>query len=170
MSNRQRSIVPLILIGLAGCVVLCLLGLFLGNTLWDAANRSSLAKDVAEVLAAPDLAPGALACHMAGRTRTGYCLFETDQALVKDIANRLHLEGRTTAPEAPRTIPPLVVEGAVGCFAAGVGGSAEGLPAYWAGGRPPQLALSGGGQFEYLLLLYNPATRQTCVQVSYAYG
>lgn len=46
----------------------------------------------------------------------------------------------------------------------------EGLPGYWIGARPESLALGSGGQFEYLLLIFDAETSQACVQVSYAYG
>jgi hypothetical protein len=49
-------------------------------------------------------------------------------------------------------------------------GEVRGLPAYWVAGRPEQLKISGGGQFEYMLLIFNASTGRSCIQVSYAYG
>jgi len=133
-------------------------------------NRDSLTANVTEVLVASDEDRLELSCKMVDTTRTGYCIFVTHQELIEQVASKLGLDFRTASLELPGNLPPLGSEGMVGCLSAGVFDSIEGLLAYWVGGRPAQLSLSDGGQFEYLLLLYNSSTELACVQVSYAFG
>jgi hypothetical protein len=154
---------------LASAVVLAAM-LMACNFPWNVLNRDSLRADVAEVLALPDVDPLDLSCQMVGTTRTGYCLLTADSAWVEQIAGALALEYRVASLARAETLPPMLSEGLVGCLASEDFGPVEELPAYWVDGRPPALALGSGGQFEYLLLLHNPATHQVCVQVSYAYG
>jgi hypothetical protein len=136
--------------------------------LWNLANRSALAADVAEVMDEAD--DPDLQCAMIGVTRAGYCLLPASEGAVSGWATSLGLASGTASLDRPETVPPLAAEGAVGCLDAQVFVEVDGLPAYWLGGRPSQLSLSNGGQFEYMLLLYDPETGRACVQVSYAYG
>ncbi len=107
---------------------------------------------------------------MIDSARSGYCLSSSNQAQIEEIVARLDLDYRVASFENNVTIPPIVSEGEVGCLDENVFGQVDGLPAYYIGGRPDQLSLTSGGQFEYLLLLFNPETWQACTQVSYAYG
>jgi len=86
------------------------------------------------------------------------------------MAARLELEARIVSLADPSTVPPIVTDGEIGCLDPDTFGSVDGLPAYWLGGRPDQLSLANGGQFEYMFLLFNTATGLVCVQVAYAYG
>ncbi|MEI7768636.1 MAG: hypothetical protein WCI67_01545 [Chloroflexales bacterium] len=165
MSSPNRMI---IILGV--CVALCALAALAGGALWNIVNQGTLAADVAEVLGPSGGARRDLTCQMMVRTRTGYCLFAADAGDIQGVASRLGLDSRTTSGAGPRVPPSLITQGAQGCLAADALGGAEGLSAAWVAGRPRQLALRSGGQFESLLLLYSPATRQACVQVSYAYG
>lgn len=160
MKNIIRSVLA---------AVLCL-NMIACSSLWNLTNRNSLIANVTEVLAATGEDQLELTCQMVDTTRTGYCIFDAHKELIEQIATRLGLDYRTASLEEPDTLPPLGSEGMMGCLSAGVFDNIEGLPAYWVGGRPITLSLSDGGQFEYLLLLYNSLTEQSCVQVSYAYG
>lgn len=133
------------------------------NPPWNALQRNTLRIDVAEVLGIADADQRGLVCNMVGTSRTGYCLFEAEVELVERLAAEFELE--ELGPGSP-----LLSEGQVGCLTPEALGEAEGLQAQGVEGRPGSLALGSGGQFEYLLLLYNASTDQACVQVSYAYG
>ncbi len=137
--------------------------------LWNAANRSSLETDVAQVLSI-DPAEVSMQCAMVDTTRTGYCVLPADETQVDAWARSLGLSPRRASLSDGESVPPLASEGPVGCLDAGRSGAVEGQPAYWIGARPTSLALGSGGQFEYLLLIFDPAAAQACVQVSYAYG
>jgi hypothetical protein len=152
---------------LSGVIGLSLLAC---NFLWNSANRNTLESDVNEVLYPINAAQLDLECSMIATTRSGYCLFEANKGQIEEIGARLDLDYRLASFENNETIPPVVSEGKVGCLDENVFGQVDGLPAYYIGGRPDQLSLTGGGQFEYLLLLFNPETGQACAQVSYAYG
>ncbi len=140
------------------------------NFLWNSANRVPLKSDVNEVLDPANTSGLDLTCAMIDTTRSGYCLFMADEGKIEEIAARLELDYRVASFDKDDTIPPLVLDGKVGCLDENVFGIADGLPAFYIAGRPGQLSLAGGGQFEYLLLLFNPETGQACTQVSYAYG
>ena len=152
---------------LSGVIGLTLLAC---NFLWNSANRVPLKSDVNEVLDPANTTDLDLTCALIDTTRSGYCLFKADEGQIEEIAARLELDYRVVSYEENSTIPPLVSEGKVGCLDEIVFGMADGLLAYYLAGRPGQLSLAGGGQFEYLLLLFNPETGQACTQVSYAYG
>ena len=140
------------------------------SSLWNWGNRGALIGGMVEVLAPIEIAAEDLECQMIGSTRSGYCLLETTPEMVLTIATTLALDYRVANPDNPITLPPIVGEGKTGCLSSEVFGEIRGLPTYWIAGRPEQLQVSGGGQFEYMLLLFNPATGQSCIQVSYAYG
>jgi len=137
--------------------------------LWNAANRSSLQTDVAQVLSVAP-AEQSMRCAMVDRTRTGYCVLPADEAQVRAWSGTLGLSPRTASLTDVDSVPPLASEGPVGCLDEGNFGQIEGRPTYWIGARPEALALENGGQFEYMLLIFDPAAAQACVQVSYAYG
>lgn len=137
--------------------------------LWNAANRSSLETDVAQVMSI-DPAERSMRCAMLDGTRSGYCLLPADATEVGAWAGELGLSLRTASLDDVESLPPLTSEGPVGCLDAASFGQVEGHPPYWIGGRPDSLALDSGGQFEYMLLIFDPAAAQACVQVSYAYG
>jgi uncharacterized membrane protein len=170
MQHPTRKPIPRTLIVLSACVGLCLLAALAGGALWISLTQGALAADVGEVLTPDSGARRDLACQMLERSRTGYCLFTADEGDIQGVARRLGLETSTASGDDPHATPLLALEGGRGCRATDILRSGEKLPAYWAAGRPKQLALRSGGQFEYLLLLYDRATRQACVQVSYAYG
>jgi hypothetical protein len=139
-------------------------------SIWNLGNRSSLEADVLEVLRPASKDGLSLECRMIGTTRSAYCLGEISDDEAAAWAQALALESFRINLEDAASTPPLGAEGPVGCLSAEVFPGVDGLPAFWIGGRPLQLALGSGGQFEYLLLIVNAATGQGCVQVSYAYG
>lgn len=139
------------------------------SALWSTANRGALEADLRRVLDAPAEAPG-WECSMVGTTRTGYCRFEADASWLRSAAEELGMQRTAVGLHDPAGLPPLQSEGLTGCLSAEVFGPAQDLPAYWLGGRPEALALESGGQFEYLLLLIDPATGAACAQAAYAYG
>jgi len=140
------------------------------SSLWNWGNRDALIAGMVEVLAPIEVTAGDLDCKMIGSTRSGYCLLDTTPQMVMTIATSLALDYRVANPADPHTLPPIVDEGKVGCLSPEVFGDVRGLPAYWIAGRPEHLQISGGGQFEYMLLLFNATTGRSCIQVSYAYG
>ncbi|MCX6072186.1 MAG: hypothetical protein NTU91_15250 [Chloroflexi bacterium] len=140
------------------------------SPVWSAISRPSLEADVGEVLARGLQDPPGMECRMIGTTRSGYCTLELDGAGALAVAEGLSLESGNVDLQDPAGIPPAAAEGIVGYFSPEVMGSLDGLPAYWIGGRPDSLRLQNGGQFEYMVLILGPDTRQACVQVSYAYG
>jgi hypothetical protein len=156
--NRQALLLSACAILTASC-----------SGLWNAVNRSALEADVAHVLSIdPSQIP--MECTMIGGTRSGTCVLPADETQVAAWAERLGLSARTVSLQDVETAPPLASEGPVGCLDAPGGEGIEGLPAYWIAGRPAALALEGGGQFEYLLLIHDPAAARACVQASYASG
>jgi hypothetical protein len=159
MDKKKRIILP---------AVLC--SLLLACDLWTLANRTPLTTDVNELLSTAATTPLDLTCNMLEGTRSGYCLFTADEEMVEEMAARLELDARIASLADRSTVPPIVTDGETGCLDPGIFGSVDGLPAYWLGGRPDQLSLADGSQFEYMLLLFNNATGQGCVQVAYAYG
>jgi hypothetical protein len=109
-------------------------------------------------------------CAMIDGTRSGYCVLPADGLKVDDWASLVRLNRRPVAMTDVETVPPLASEGPVGCLDTGTFPMVDGMTAYYLGGRPESLALIGGGQFEYMLLIFDPATARACIQVSYAYG
>jgi hypothetical protein len=140
------------------------------SSLWNWGNRGALIAGMVKVLAPIEVAAEDLHCEMIGSTRSGYCLLDTTPEMVATIAQSLALDYRVANPADPHTLPPIVNEGKTGCLSPDVFGEVRGLPAYWIAGRPEQLKISGGGQFEYMLLIFNASTGRSCIQVSYAYG
>jgi len=109
-------------------------------------------------------------CAMIGGTRSGYCVLPADATQVVSWADTLGLSARAVSLQDVATLPPLASEVPVGCLDESTLEGIEGLPAYWITGRPAALKLEGGGQFEYLLLIHDPAAASVCLQASYAYG
>ncbi len=140
------------------------------SSLWNWGNRGALISGMVEVLRPIGVTADNLECQMIGDTRSGYCLLDTTPNMLATLATSLGLDYRVANPDDPLTLPPIVDSGKAGCLSAEVFGNVRGLPAYWLGGRPKQLELSSGGQFEYLMLIFNPASGRSCIQVSYAYG
>ncbi len=140
------------------------------SSAWTAFGRASLEADVAEVVSRGLAGSPEMECQMVGTTRSGFCTFEAGGAGALAVATELGLNSGSVEPDDLSAIPPVAAEGAVGCFSPEMMERADGLPAYWIGGRPESLRLQSGGQFEYLVLLLDPDTGQACVQVSYAYG
>ena len=139
-------------------------------SMWNLGNRSSLEADVLDVLRPASMDRLSLECRMIGTTRSGYCVGEISLEDAEALALALGLESSQVDLENLDRAPPLAAEGLVECVDPEAFPGVDGLPAYWIAGRPPQLGLVSGGQFEYLLVIVNAATGQGCVQVSYAYG
>ena len=139
-------------------------------SIWNLGNRSSLEADVLEILPPASSTGLSLECQMIGTTRSAYCLGDISDDEAAAWAQSLAMESFRVRLGDAASVPPLGAEGPVGCLSAEVFPGVDGLPAFWVGGRPPELALGSGGQFEYLLLIVNAATGQGCLQVSYAYG
>jgi hypothetical protein len=137
--------------------------------MWNAANRSALEADLAQILALDPSQPP-MQCAMIGGTRSGYCVLPVEEMQVVAWADGLGLSARPMALEEAQSVPPLGAEGPVGCLDPSALNGEDVLPTYWIAGRPAALQLEGGGQFEYLLLIHDPASGKACVQVSYAYG
>jgi hypothetical protein len=114
------------------------------SSFWNWGNRGALIAGMVKVLAPIQVASEDLDCEM--------------------------IDYRVANPADPHTLPPIVNEGNAGCLSPEVFDDVRGLPAYWIAGRPEQLKISGGGQFEYMLLIFNATTGKSCIQVSYAYG
>ena len=161
-SQRQGSL------RVAGVAAVALITLAC-SSLWNLANRGSLAADVQEAIGI-DRASLPLRCQMVGSTRSGYCVagISVDQA--EEIATRLGLNASTVDLLDTASVPPLAYEGEVGCLGDEALPGVNGLPVWWIGGRPPDLALSSGGQFEYLFLVVDAVSGAGCIQVSYSYG
>ena len=139
-------------------------------TLWSSANRTALASDVREVLARADVDPAILDCRMVGTTRSGTCLFDTSETEIQDLVAALELRELKLPGESVASSGGLAAEADEGCMTSDFFGDRTGLLFYGIGGRPDQLELSSGGQFEYLLLLFDPSEGEVCVQASYSYG
>jgi hypothetical protein len=136
---------------------------------WILAHRGSLAANVHEVIGLdPEALP--LACQMVASTRTGICQGSIAQDQAEGIASRLALNASTIALQDLSSVAPLAYEGEVECLEEAALPGVDGLPVWWIDGRPADLALSSGGQFEYLLIVVDPASGAGCIQVSYSYG
>lgn len=154
----------------APVLTLALLLLSSCSSLWNLGNRTALQADVQALLQADSLDRLSLDCRMIGSTRSAYCLGEIQTEQAQAAAQALGLTATQVDLDGPATGLPMASEGLQGCLDPEVYPEVDGLPAWWINGRPDQLALESGGQFEYLLLVVNPASGQGCVQVSYAYG
>jgi hypothetical protein len=139
------------------------------GSLWNLANRGSLAADVHEAIGI-DQASLPLKCQMIGSTRSGYCRGEFAEVQAEGIAARLGLNASTVDLQDAASVPPLAYEGEVGCLDEDVLPGVNGLPVWWVDGRPPGLALASGAQFEYLFVVLDPVSGVGCIQVSYSYG
>lgn len=125
---------------------------------------------MAELLEPASAGGPSLTCHMIGQTRTGVCSGEISTEQAARLAASLELTPSPGDPLDPATVPIPAGDRDGGCLGPVAWPGLAGLRAWWAGGRPASLALSSGGQFEYLLLVIDPSTGAGCIQVSYAYG
>ena len=107
---------------------------------------------------------------MIGSTRSGYCLGQIAADQAEAVAAQLGLKPSQVDLKDTASVPPLGYGGEVGCLSQDVMPGVNGLPVWWIDGRPSNLALSSGGQFEYLFLVADPASGAGCIQVSYSYG
>jgi hypothetical protein len=137
--------------------------------LWQAANRAQLEADLSAILTRSGAQAKLSDCHMLGTTRTATCDLAIEPDAFDQLAQGLDMAGPYTLLTLPTPSSAFLV-GDAGCLAEIPGADLEHTRAYLLDGRPAQLALANGGQFEYLLIAQVPDLAHACLQVSYAYG
>lgn len=139
------------------------------SPLWDRANRHALQGDVAGVLAASGETVALTDCHMVGTTRAGYCFFVAEPSRVQAIALSLEMgEPLEIRADLGPSLPAFLQESP--CLADYSTSSFDEVLAFLVTGRPAQLRLADGGQFEYMLMVFESASGEACIEASYAYG
>jgi hypothetical protein len=139
------------------------------SPLWDRANRTAFQDDLAEVLARSSTAVSLSDCHMEGTTRTGYCLLAGGSSQLEAIAASLNMgDPQPLGPGEGSFLPAFLLDSP--CLAYYSSFPSNQILGYFTAGRPDQLRLADGGQFEYLLISFAPASGGACIQASYAYG
>jgi hypothetical protein len=140
-------------IALSGCQVL-----------WDFENRSSLKKDVNELISKASVSAD-LRCHMIGTTRSGICEGGLSAAAVESIATQLNLTEVKKLDSSNYDLQVWLADGKSDLI--------EGLKTlriYKSKRRASELRLKNGSNFEYLLLFFDATKKMVRIQVSYAYG
>jgi len=114
-----------------------------------------------------DTAPG---CGAIEGTRSGYCLYETNEPEVGSLVGRLGLSPVTLdASGAGAGVAP-ASELVAGCLSQPGFENPRRLVAYESERRDERLRLENGTAFEYLLVLFDPVGGGMCIQAAYAYG
>jgi hypothetical protein len=146
----------------------CLLAASCGP-LWDRANRIPFQEDVAEVLSAAGTHVVLTDCHMEGTTRTGHCAVEGGSQVAATIAASLKMGDPRVVGVSDDSLLPTFLRDS-GCIPDYPPDVLDEVLAYLVSGRPDQLRLADGGQFEYFLITTVPTQDTVCLQASYAYG
>ena len=142
--TRRLAAVLFALILLAGCGV----------------NRAGLKRDMVEVFAMCGFKPAGARYSMSDRSRSGRVEFTASQAESDAMVRTLGLK-------------PVADPSDISRLALATGASiptGPGIDLLAVTGRPGQLRLSNGGQFELLVLCRNCSTGKTIVLVAYASG
>ena len=139
-------------------------------TLWSSTSRTALAGDMREVLVRGNVDPAFLDCHMLETTRSGICLFDASETEIENLTIALELRALELPNETELPSGSLAGEAQAGCMTSDPFVDGTDFLLYGIAGRPDQLELSSGGQFEYLILLFDPSNGEACVQASYSYG
>lgn len=138
-------------------------------SIWNRVNHVPFQEDINRLLI-PSGVPFVLwDCRMAGTTRTGSCELEISPKQLDAIRAYLNMgEGQHWgAGESSRASGFLQGSPCLDRHSASI---SEEVLTYLITGRPAQLRLAGGSQFEYLLIAVDPAGGNTCIEASYAYG
>jgi hypothetical protein len=131
------------------------------DTAWNWANRGGLRRDVEALFRRHGVAVAGPVCTMVGTSRTGACVLRAPVDALPRLVRGLGL--REAGPD-DGAVAGWEREG--GCRTT-VSGATK---VYRSGRRPPELRLSTGSAFEYLLVYQEEQSERLCVQVSYAYG
>jgi len=106
---------------------------------------------------------------MEGTTRTGYCLLEADPQQIEVFTSSLDMGAPQHLAAAEGFPFPAFLRDSP-CVVRFPSEALDEVRAYLIAGRPDQLRLAQGGQFEYLMIVFDPATYDACIQASYSYG
>jgi hypothetical protein len=137
---------------------------------WNSGNRTTLTADVREILDRGEVDPDRLECNMLGTTRSGLCLFDTTETEIQELTAGLGLGQWQLTGQTEAANGSLAAEAGKGCLTSEFFGGRTDLLQFGIAGRPDELELSDGGQFEYFILLFDPNTGEACIQVAYSYG
>lgn len=138
-------------------------------SMWNRVNRLPFQTDIQRVLA-PSGVPVVLSdCQMEGTTRTGSCELEVSPKQLEAISSSLNLGEAQRWGTGESSQAAGLLQGSPCLDRRSVSSGGEVL-AYLITGRPTQLRLADGGQFEYLLIAVDPAGGHACIEASYAYG
>ena len=138
--------------------------------LWDASNRGRATSDVQALLRVGGLPNAGPKCHMVGTTRNLACNLRASTKEVATVAKGLSLQSVEFVDEPSGSLERFVASKQHYCGLASGLGRKDGVNLFAAHRRPPQLRLANGSAFEYLLLYYDSASSQVCMELSYAYG
>lgn len=134
---------------LVACMPLALCGC---STLWNAANRDAMARDMTEILRRHGVDGVRVNCTMIDKTRSGACYARLGPAQVTRLVSSLKL--------TPLASPlALTFE------------HCTDYPQAWRWtSTGPELRLANGGRFAHFDLLYKPDSGSACIEAGYAYG
>ena len=155
-------------------LALLLIALVLMNTgcglIYSRSTSVALERDLSLLYGEPGLTDTAPGCAVIDSTRTGFCIYETSEAEVAQLVDRLGLHsivldengvGSAVAPEA---------EVSSGCLSQSGYENPRRLVVYESERRADALRLEDGTAFEYLMVMFEPVRGGMCIQASYAYG
>lgn len=139
------------------------------SSLWNRANRIPFQEDVEEVLAPSGVTVVLSECQMEGTTRTGYCELEADPSQIEAIISSLKMGDPQPLVSNEDSLVPMLLRDSP-CLGNHPSSDLNDILAYLISGRPNQLELADGGQFEYLFIAVDPANNNACIEASYSYG
>lgn len=140
------------------------------DVVWNAANRSSLRADVAELLAKGGLPERALVCNMIGTTRGGTCSFSGSAEEVAAVTKSLALWEVRFGDGEGGVVDPSAAALRHACPQSRRVGKSSSVKAFGLGSRPPELRLKSGSAFEFILFYWDSGNSDVCVEVAYSYG
>jgi hypothetical protein len=138
--------------------------------IYSRSTSVALERDLSLLYGEPGFTDSAPGCTVIDSTRTGFCLYETSEAEVATLVDRLGLHsvvidengaGSSVVPEA---------EASSGCLSQSGYENPRRLVIYESERRADAIQLENGTAFEYLMVMFEPVRGGMCIQASYAYG
>ncbi len=137
--------------------------------LWDAGNRGTLTRHVAEILLTHGVEARGLECRMVGTSRAGECTIQLTAQEARRIISALGLRkeeealgGNETGPQDPE------VTGESKSMSQEHKSSASAV--FGISGRPANLRLKDGSAFDYFKLFITQGLDGAKIRVAYSYG
>ena len=137
--------------------------------LWDAGNRGTLTRHVAELLHTHGVEARGLKCRMVGTSRAGECTVQLTDREAQRVISGLGLRKEEEALGAKEMGPKN--PGVTGEWKSRSNEhkSAE-VAAFGISGRPANLRLEDGSAFDFFKLVITPGLKGGKIRVAYSYG